>query len=103
MQIAREYEVPGYRLSDAELFEEVIETAYKEQKQVGDLAEQKAATELQVLLGQMFENAGAESTHRKNRHTSHIDMIISKLQEISDRPTKKSFTRWIRPLAEGEH
>lgn len=103
LQIAREYEIPGHRLSDAELFAKVIETVHQEKKQMNDYAQGVIASQLHGLFGQTFENVRAKAVRPNSTYTEEVNSIVSKLREISNRKTKKSFTRWIQPLGEREH
>ena len=79
IQIANEYEIPKRRLTDAELFGGVFETAN---------------VELVNHLGSGSESAA------KPMSGSRLAKVIADLTEISERESQKVVTMWIQPVDE---
>lgn len=105
IQIAREYDVPASRLSDADLFKNVLETLQAEETQVStDYANQAVINNIQEIFGNMTEKGNARtntvSTDIERTNRNRINSIIAELQILSNQVSKKSVTMWIQPKEE---
>lgn len=98
IQIAKEYEIPSGQCSDADLFMDVIDTMHEEEMQERDCVTQTVLGDFQNMNEKIHENAQSEIAQTKNKNTELVDSVISELQDLSNRDTKKSVTLWVQPV-----
>lgn len=101
IMIARDYDVSGNRLDDADLFKEVIDTLHNAQKEVASAsaARDSHASSMRAIESALKSFWQTEST-QKAREDQEIQELISRLQELSSRDTLKTVTVSVMPLEE---